>query len=303
MKKSKIRTLLCLCATLICMLSLSVSAFASDGGGYYASDESGNATPPDAIESLTISTEAVDVEKDGSNAAFEIDPDAIDISDLFGGFLSMFGEDALTPSGNLTLIDDIMQKESTSDAEDEVHSKQFITVQSKNGNYFYLVIDRCGETENVYFLNLVDEADLMALMEDGDTAAVPTVTCTCKDKCAAGDVDTTCPVCSTNMTECTGKEPAKTLTDKEADLDADNEQQTDEPAEKQSNPGAVLVVVLILAVGGGAAYYFLKVKKNKPQTKGSTDLDEYDFGEDEMEFEQYDSDEEQPDEPTDDTEE
>ena len=302
MKKSKIRTLLCLCATLICMLSLSVSAFASDGGGYYASDESGNATPPDAIESLTISTEAVDVEKDGSNAAFEIDPNAVDISDLFGGLLSMFGEDALTPSGNLTLIDDIMQKESTSDEDDEVHSKQFITVQSKNGNYFYLVIDRCGETENVYFLNLVDEADLMALMEDGDTAAAPTVTCTCKDKCAAGDVDTTCPVCTTNMTECTGKEPAKAQTDKDADPDADDEKQTDEPAEKQSSTGAVLVV-LILAVGGGAAYYFLKVKKNKPQTKGSTDLDEYDFGEDEMEFEQYDSDEEHPDEPADDTEE
>lgn len=303
MKKSKIRTLLCLCATLICMLSLSVSAFASDGGGYYASDESGNATPPDAIESLTISTEAVDVEKDGSNAAFEIDPNAVDISDLFGGLLSMFGEDALTPSGNLTLIDDIMQKESSSDEDEEVHSKQFITVQSKNGNYFYLVIDRCGETENVYFLNLVDEADLMALMEDGDTAAAPAVTCTCKDKCTAGDVDTTCPVCTTNMTECTGKEPAKAQTDKDADPDADDEKQTDEPEEKQSNPGAVLVVVLILAVGGGAAYYFLKVKKNKPQTKGSTDLDEYDFGEDEMEFEQYDSDEEHPDEPADDTEE
>ena len=47
--------------------------------------------------------------------------------------------------------------------------KQFITVQSKNGNTFYIVIDRNGETENVYFLNLVDEADLMALMEGEET--------------------------------------------------------------------------------------------------------------------------------------
>ena len=299
-KNSKIRTLLCLCAALVCMLSLSVSAFAAED--CFASDETGNTVPPDAIETLTISQKDVSLNSDGSNAAFEIDPNAVDMANAMKSILSLFGGNAFTPEGNLTLVDDIQQTESV-DSNGVVHSKQFVTLQSKNGNYFYLVIDRSGETENVYFLNLVDEADLMALMEDGDTAAAPTVTCTCKDKCAAGDVDTTCPVCAANMTECTGKEPAKTLTDKDADPDADDEKQTDEPAEKQSNPGAVLVVVLILAVGGGAAYYFLKVKKNKPQTKGSTDLDEYDFGEDEMEFEQYDSDEEHPDEPADDTEE
>jgi len=64
----------------------------------------------------------------------------------------------LTPDGNLTLVDDIKVEESK--------DKQFVTLQSKNGNYFYLVIDRSGDKENVYFLNLVDEADLMALIED-----------------------------------------------------------------------------------------------------------------------------------------
>lgn len=61
----------------------------------------------------------------------------------------------LTPDGNLSLIDDIEGEA----AED----KQFIIVQSKNGNYFYIIVDRAAEGENtVHFLNQVDEADLMA---------------------------------------------------------------------------------------------------------------------------------------------
>lgn len=105
----------------------------------------------------------------------------------------------LTPDGNLSLIDDIEGEA----AED----KQFIIVQSKNGNYFYIIVDRAAEGENtVHFLNQVDEADLMALMEDGSSKAQPPAVCTCKDKCKAGAVNTACPVCSVNMTECAGKE-------------------------------------------------------------------------------------------------
>ena len=71
---------------------------------------------------------------------------------------------AFTPDGNLTLIDDFLQIEAPTTEDSARIEKQFITVQSKNENTFYIVIDRNGETENVYFLNLVDEADLMALM-------------------------------------------------------------------------------------------------------------------------------------------
>ena len=65
---------------------------------------------------------------------------------------------ALTPDGNLTLVDDV--------SGDQAEDKQFVTVISKNGNYFYLVIDRAGDRQNVYFLNLVDEEDLLALIEE-----------------------------------------------------------------------------------------------------------------------------------------
>ena len=65
----------------------------------------------------------------------------------------------ITPDGNLTLVDDFSGK--------ETEAKQFITLVTKDGNYFYLVIDRDDEgKETVHFLNQVDEADLLSLMED-----------------------------------------------------------------------------------------------------------------------------------------
>lgn len=184
-------------------------------------------------------------------------------------------EPSFTPEGNLSLIDDFS----------EVESKQFITVQSKSGNYFYIVIDRAGDTENVYFLNLVDEADLLALIEEPESEPEPAkAVCTCKDKCYAGHVDTRCPVCAVNMSECTGKE-------KKPETTPAPEVPEPEPAEKKVGVNPAILIVLLLAAGGGAAWYFLKVKsKAKPKTKGSTDLNDYDYGtedDEEYEFEKY----------------
>lgn len=199
--------------------------------------------------------------------------DAADSTVSIGGMAD--GSDALTPDGNLTLIDDIGTSTKV--------GKQFITLESKNGNTFYLIIDRDDEgEETVHFLNQVDEADLMALTGEEETPAV----CSCTTKCVAGAVNTSCPVCAVNMTECVGKEAKP-----EAPTEP-TEPAAEEP-EKKSGVGGILVVLLIVALGGGAAFYIFKQKKAKPQTKGSADLDDYDYGEDEYEFEPYEDEPEQ----------
>ena len=185
------------------------------------------------------------------------------------------GSDALTPDGNLTLIDDIGSSTKA--------GKQFITLESKNGNVFYMIIDRDDEgEETVHFLNQVDEADLMALTGEEETPAV----CSCTTKCVAGAVNTSCPVCAVNMTECVGKEA-------KPEVPAEPTEPAAEEPEKKSGVGGILVVLLIVALGGGAAFYIFKQKKAKPQTKGSADLDDYDYGEDEYEFEPYEDEPEQ----------
>ena len=194
--------------------------------------------------------------------SLSIDPDKL--SELFEQLMGGSGGAALTPDGNLSLIDDIGSSTRS--------GKQFITVETKNGNVFYLIIDRDDEgEETVHFLNQVDEADLMALTEDGEKAETPIV-CTCTEKCQAGAVNTACPVCVKNLSECVGAEQ------KAAEP---TEPENPEP-EKKSNTWAILAVLLILAAGGGAAVYFL-VLKPKQGKKVPADLDDFDL-EDEEEY-------------------
>ena len=184
-----------------------------------------------------------------------------------GSMTSGGGNAALTPDGNLTLIDDIGSAAQT--------GKQFITVETKNGNVFYLIIDRDDEgEETVHFLNQVDEADLLALMEDGQTTTATTATCICTMKCTAGNVNTNCPVCKVNMTECCGPEP-------QADEPEETEAPEDEAKDSGSGAGGLIVFLIVALAGGGAALYYFKFRKPKADSKGSDDLDEYDFGDDE----------------------
>ena len=233
MKNKKIfKTLSALCAALVLMMGLSVTAFAQ-----------GTDQPP--AEDATNDANVVVEETEDSPA--------------------------LTPDGNAALVDDFGG------------NKQLITITTKAGNYFYILIDRANEDKEtaVHFLNQVDEADLMALMEDGQTTQEQPATCTCTEKCVAGAVNTACPVCATNMSACTGKEP-----------EPETPEETPEPEEPAQKPAglnpAILLAVLALMGGGGAFAYF-KLVKSRPKTKGNDNLDDYDYGEDDTDQEDEDS--------------
>ncbi len=239
MKRNRVfRLLVSLTVAVLCMTAFSVTAFA--GGN----DEIGEYS-----EWLTEDTTAEETE----NAAEE---------PTTGG-MEPEGQ-PLTPEGNATLVDDYYG------------DKQLITVTTKAGNYFYILIDRANEDKEtaVHFLNQVDEADLMALLEDGQTEEKPAA-CTCAEKCQAGAVNTACPVCAVNMSECAGKEP-----------EVAQKPEPEPGPEKESGSGGSLVLILLLAaLGGGGAFAYIKFIKPKQGAKVSADPDDYEFEDEEYENE------------------
>ena len=158
---------------------------------------------------------------------------------------------------------------------DKATNKQFITVQGRDGNTFYIVIDYDApvnedeEQYTTYFLNQVDEADLKALLKEDTPDA-----CDCTEKCSPGNVKMDCPVCAADMTACAGKEPEPEPPVKPEPLEPEPEPKA------KSSAGGMLVILLVLALAGGGAFYYLKVVKNKPKTKGNDNLDDYDYGDD-----------------------
>ena len=171
---------------------------------------------------------------------------------------------------------------------DKHTNKQFITVETRNGHTLYIVIDydklldEEEERYQTYFLNPVDEADLMALLEDGQTEEKPAA-CTCTEKCQAGAVNTACPVCAVNMSECAGKAP-------------EVEPEPEPEPEKESGSGGALVLILLLAaLGGGGAFAYIKFIKPKQGAKVSADPDDYEFEDEEYENEDVPEQEEQED--------
>ncbi len=156
-----------------------------------------------------------------------VEEDVVTVTDETSG--------ALTPEGNLTLVDDYYTNYS------DGSGQQFITLVSKSGATFYLVIDRNAKgQQTVHFMNLVDEADLLALMEE-DAADAYTAE---KDAAAQAEQD-----------RLKAEEEAK------------------KAAEETAASGFLGVVVLIALAAGGGFYVFAKQKQKKQAEKEALDPD------------------------------
>ena len=167
---------------------------------------------------------------------------------------------ALTPEGNLTLVDDYHTDYS------DGSGQQFITLVSKSGATFYLVIDRNAKgQQTIHFMNLVDEADLLALMEE-DAADAYTAE---KEAAAQAEQD-----------RLKAEEEAK----KAAEEAASGEEQPKENKVTKIASGFLGVVVLIALAAGGGFYAFTKQKQKKQAEKEALDPDA-NYTEDKGDFE------------------
>ena len=131
-----------------------------------------------------------------------------------------------TPDGTGTVVDNATDQD----------GKEFFTITTAEEAVFYLVIDRQRETENVYFLNAVTVADLMALAEPSPEAVPEPLP---------------------------EPEPAPTP-----------EPEPEPEPEKSGGAGTLLLVLAVLAIGGGAGWYF-KIYRPKQQ-KAAEPEEDYD---------------------------
>ena len=151
----------------------------------------------------------------------------------------------LTPDGNAQLMDNVTDNEDL----------QFITVTARDGNEFYIIIDKGAQSENVYFLNTVDESDLAALVEDYTPG---------------------------QTTEQQQPEPSSTPDTEPAEPEHEPEKQPEQDAEN-TNSSFLFLIVLILAGGAGLAVYYFKVFRPKKKLEQADDIEDFGFEETENE--------------------
>ena len=162
---------------------------------------------------------------------------------------------------------------------DKATNKQFVTLETKDGTVFYLVIDYDSpvneeeEQYQTYFLNLVDAADLAALVgeEDAEPEEAPPL-CSCRERCQVGKIDTTCPVCTADLTACLGEEP-----EPEVPEELENPQpepEVEEPEDDSSSAVAAVILLLVVLAGGAVFVVKLLRRKGKAPSRPPEDDDE-----------------------------
>ena len=180
-----------------------------------------------------------------------VEEDVVTVTDETSG--------ALTPEGNLTLVDDYHTDYS------DGSGQQFITLVSKSGATFYLVIDRNSKgAQTVHFMNLVDEADLLALMEEEAADAYTAE----KEAAAQAELD-----------RLKAEEEAKKAEEEAATAEPPKENKITKYA------GAFLGIVALIALAAGGGFYFYRQQMQKKKAEKEALDPDADYTEDKGDFE------------------
>jgi len=150
----------------------------------------------------------------------------------------------LTPEGNTTIVDDNVSSDN--------HSKQFMTVTTKNGNIFYIIVDRDNTTgaNNVHFLNQVDERDLMDLLSDEEKKEL--------EGQEGDDIET--PIEPVQQTQ----QPQDIVATEEPEL---------EVVKEKKKPNLLLGLIIVLGLAGVAGFYFYSNSESFKRRKNGEDPD------------------------------
>lgn len=172
------------------------------------------------------------------------------------------------------------------DTEEAEQGKEFYTIQTATDKVFYLIVDRDGEQEMVYFLTEITENDLLNVTSD-NSETLP------KNSAALESaIPVTDSALPNNNTEPEDVEQTETMEGTEENTeDAEQEQEPEEKAEPNPMISYVLIGGLAVAFIGGA-YYFKVVRKKKEDFIEDEDEDEED---EEEVFENEDEDESEDD--------
>lgn len=145
----------------------------------------------------------------------------------------------LTPDGNMELVDDIDGDET---------DMQFLTVVTKDGHYFYIIIERNKDSENVHFLNQVDIRDLLTIMSEDEVKEY-------QESQKKDEPETVTPVITPDP------EP-----------EPEPKPQTPEK-ESKANPFLTLGLFGLIGAAVAGGYYFVKIKPSKDRGGYDDDLD------------------------------